>query len=445
MHTGKILAGAVAALCLAFAASPTMAQPTERLQAEEGLKPFSILGSSRQVTSGTAFNPAISVILDGRYFYDDSRGDYADAIEHVRGFINPHGHDDHGHSEFERGFNLGATEVVFSASVDTYFDGVLVLDVDEHGIEIEEAYAVTRRLPAGLQLKFGKFFSGIGYINAQHTHEWDFADRPLPNLLIFGDHGLNEKGIQLTWLPPLPVYTLLGVEILQGENEGMANFEGARSYDIGPGARDRSGPRMWTAFGKVSPNLGYNHTLQAGLFGGGSRLHQNLHGSRGEEGTTWFAGTDWVYLYDRGRAYGHGTLKLQGEYIYRVRDLDVVGVRADSLATHPLGETRKDRQDALYLQAVYGFAPRWKAGLRYEIAGITNNPGQRSNLPADVDWASSSRYTANVAWMPTEFSRLRLQYGHARLASDNAGGRESFNTVILQYEMSLGVHGAHRF
>ncbi len=419
------------------AAQPAHAQHRPRVDGD-GVRPLRV----GTVAAGNAFNPAISVILDG--FYYNGKDGFMDAIEHATGFTNPHDHGDHDHGELSNGFNLGHTELTFTATVDPYFDAMLALGIGEHSIEIEEAWMQTRNLPGGLRLKGGKFLSGIGYLNSQHAHDWDFADMALPYQLIFGDHGLNETGLQLTWTPPTSIYTHFGVELLQGSNGGMANYEGARDYAHGRGARDMNGPRLTTAFAKFGPDLGHDHALQIGLFGGQSRLHQNLHGSRGEEGRSWFAGTDWVYRYDRGGAAGHGTLKLQGEYIYRVRDLSVVGSR-DNDASHPLGQSRKEVQDAFYLQGVYGIAPRWTAGLRYERAGMTNRLGDRypNATPAETD-----RITANLTWSPTEFSRLRLQAAQARVAhgdAGRAGQRERFNQFFLQYQMALGVHGAHGF
>ena len=402
------------------------------------------LGQRGEVSSGSAFNPAISVILDGSYYRDNASGkeeSWSEAIEHVAGFVNPHDHDDHDHGELTNGFNLHHAEVLFSASVDNYFDAVLALGIYEDGLEIEEAYGVTRNLPAGLQLKIGKFFSGIGYHNSQHSHDWSFADMALPYQLIFGDHGLNEKGIQLTWIPATDNYTVFGVEALQGENEGMSNYEGRRGYDIGVGASNQAGPRLFTAFAKYAPDLGHDHALQIGLFGGQSGLHQNLHGSRGEEGKTSFVGTDWVYKYDGGGHLGHRNLTLQAEYIYRVRDLEVVGVRTEDVVSHPLGEKRKDIQDVLYMQGVYGIAPRWQTGLRYEVAGMKNQIGRYP----DDNPARTDRITANITWHPTEFSKLRLQAARARLAEGREGDRESYNQFYLQYQLALGVHGAHRF
>jgi hypothetical protein len=48
-----------------------------------------------------------------------------------------------------------------------------------------------------------------------------------------------------------------------------------------------------------------------------------------------------------------------------------------------------------------------------------------------------------LSFMPTEFSRLRLQYTRGDIAVD--GERETFNQVFLQFQVSLGVHGAHTF
>ncbi|MBE0597247.1 MAG: TonB-dependent receptor [Desulfuromonadales bacterium] len=404
---------------------------------EDELKPFPLLGSTRQVTSGTAFNPAISVILDGKYYNDNVSGEGSEILEEAQGFEGDHDEAGHGHGELARGLNLGGTEIVFSASVDNYFDALVNLAVDGDGIEVEEAFGLTRGLPAGLQLKFGKFLSGIGYFNQLHPHAWAFADQNLPYRLIFGEENLNEVGLQLTWLPAWPVYTLIGVEALQGSNEKIA----ASDLDIPAGfegrLKDRAGPRLFTGFIKIGPDLGPDHALQWGLFGGFSRLHQEEHGDEFLEGESWFTGTDLVYKFDAGGSHGKGNLVLQGEYIYRVKELEVAAHATEPLA---IGEEEKFTQDGLYLQGTYGFAPRWTAGLRYEMAGLTNDIKTDAGTEKLDD---SKRYSAAITFNPTEFSRLRLQFNRADIATDQ--GREKYNQVFLQYQLALGVHGAHRF
>jgi len=112
-----------------------------------------------------------------------------------------------------------------------------------------------------LQIKAGKFLSDVGYINRQHPHSWDFVDQPWMREFLFGDEGLNETGVQLSWVAPTAQYTRLGVEVLEGENEGVANHLG----DSEPGLEGSAGPRLVTAFASFAPNLGYDHALQLGV------------------------------------------------------------------------------------------------------------------------------------------------------------------------------------
>ena len=182
--------------------------------------------SSKKVTSGTQFNPKISAILDGNYYNDDVQGEGTDLLRNALCVSCGHGHgeeEDHAHGGAEQGFNLREAELYFSANVDPYFEATAIFSVAEEGIETEEAYFATRSLPAGLRLKGGKFFSDIGYINKQHPHQWDFVDQNLPYQNFF-DFNLQDVGLQLSWLPNLPLYTLFGVEITQGRQERFGAF-----------------------------------------------------------------------------------------------------------------------------------------------------------------------------------------------------------------------------
>jgi hypothetical protein len=51
-----------------------------------------------------------------------------------------------------------------------------------------------------------------------------------------------------------------------------------------------------------------------------------------------------------------------------------------------------------------------------------------------------SRVTAMLDWSGTEFSRLRLQ-----VAEDKSRADATDRQVLVQYILSLGAHGAHRF
>jgi hypothetical protein len=402
-----------------------------------GLEPADLFGQGGQVTAGRAFNPAISVIPDGVYYNDNRQGAAGEIASGAAGF-HAHGLEEggHAHGSLERGFNLRELEVSFSGSVDPYFDAWAILAVAGGEVEAEEAYVQTRKFVPGLQIRFGKFFSGIGYLNRQHPHQWDFVDQALPYDLLFGGQ-VNEVGVQVNWLPSLPFYTLLGFEALQGENAGVSQHLGP---DTAPAFGDMAGPRLFTGFAKVAPEVGYAGTLQFGASVGRSRQHQELHGEEevmeALEGPATFLGFDAVYRYDSGREWGVGDVTVQGEYFRRWKDLAFVG-------TDPVpspGPALDFTQDGLYAQAVYGFAARWTAAFRFDVAGLVNSVEGEAGAASE---ASSRRYTANVTFNPTEFSRLRLQYTRGDFAAES--GRETYNQVWVQFQVSLGAHGAHRF
>ncbi|WP_019625878.1 hypothetical protein [Thioalkalivibrio sp. ALJT] len=405
----------------------------------------------------SAWDLDISLILEGVYFNELSEG-----ISDPAGFDDGHDHGhshghDHGHDHgFDDGFNLGHSELVFEANLGDLFDGVVMIGFDEDHLEVEEAYLVTRGLPAGFQVKAGRFLSDIGYINSRHVHDWDFVDRPLVNEFLFGDHGLQETGVQATWVAPTETYTQLGIELLQGDNsfipyEGAGGSHSRDGDTIHSSFSDVSGPRLITAFAKFGPDLGPDHAAQFGISGGYADTwqQQTEHGSGLEEwdGDAWFAGIDAVYKYSSGRAYGHGDWRLQGEYFYREVDLDYQRRQFDTNhERHGITGSGTSKQDGLYIQGVYGFAPRWEAGLRAEALGLTNRGRiERDGLDTTVpSFGTSYRHSAQVTFRPVEPVFLRAQLSQNDFIDDH-GHRDRGLEFLLQLNVALGAHGAHRF
>ena len=396
-----------------------------------GLVPYDVADAAGAVSSGSSFNPSISVIPSGLYYHDGREGDGDALLARADGFgLGP--------AARKSGFNLGETEVALSGAVDPYFDAWAVLSFDaDGGASVEEAYAQTRALPWGLQLRLGKFKSGVGYLNKQHSHQWDFVDAPLPYQLLFGE-ALADTGLQLNWVPRLPFYATVGVEALQGENAFVADYVGRD--DEHPYFDRKSGPRLFTAFAKIAPDVGYSSALQLGASYGRATRHQEivqfLGADEARQGTTRFFGLDAVYKYDPGRQYGAGGLSLVAEYVRRVKDLDVVG-----LADDRLGDPRRATQDGYFAQAVYGVAPRLALGLRRDVAGATNR--LEAGPLGTIDYDAVSRWSADATANLTEFSRLRVQWSRTRVPID--GSAETFGQLFVQYQLSLGAHGAHKF
>ncbi|MCX7819170.1 MAG: TonB-dependent receptor [Kiritimatiellae bacterium] len=387
------------------------------------------------------FNPDISAILDVFYHDDDSAEGIRHVLRELPGFRAHHSRShngDHSHPETPRqGFNLRHVELVLSAAVDPYARGMVNVVVTRAGAELEEAWFETLSLPLGLKLKGGKFYSDFGYINPRHPHEWDFADQPLVYRLMLGEHGLNDTGLQLSWLAPTPWYLLVGAELFQGESEA---FSHAGDAPLPP----HDAPRLCVGWLKFGPPVPGPHGLQIGTFGILGR-HQEEHDEDqdGEpdhwlDGEAIIWGADAVYKYDAARPYGEGDLTIQGEYARRDRSLGLV---AHKLRPELIGRALETAQDGYYLQAVYGVLPRWRLGVRWEQAGLIN----RDELPdgsvdeSDPSWKAS----AMLEFAPSEFSRFRAQVSRGRY--ELADGADTVTELYLQAIFSLGAHGAHKF
>lgn len=395
--------------------------------------------ASRLQSAVQSLNPDVSAIVDTIYHADNAHGGSGRVTAEMSGFGHSHGDgEEHHHHGLEEGLNLRHVELQLSAEIDPYFKGSTIAAVDTDGAELETAELETTALPWGLKVRGGKFYSGFGYLNAKHSHEWDFVDQPLAYQLLLGPHGLNDKGLQLTWLAPTPFYLLAGAEVFQGDNELLFAYDGEGEL---PG---HDGPRVGVGWLKLGPNLPGNHALQFGVFAATGK-HQEEHDGDADgtadhwlDGNSTFWGGDVVYKYNAPKPYGEGDLTIQGEYISRRKDLELVG---HDLAPALVGHDRVDTQDGYYLQAVYGILPRWRLGLRWEQVGLTNE----SALPDGTreSFGSSWRLGPMLDWSLSEFSRLRLQVNRGSYAT--ADGREDVNEVMLQWTISLGAHGAHAF
>src|SRR5882762_44025 len=158
----------------------------------------------------TAFNPAISMILTGNY----ASLSQDPATYRVAGFIPPPS----GEGPGERSFNLDESELTVASNVDPYFFGNVTAAIQgDNSIDIEEAYFKTLALNNGFTIKGGRFFSGTGYLNEIHSHNWDFVDQPLVYQVFLGGQ-LAQDGAQIRWLAPTDYFIELGAEAGSGRS-----------------------------------------------------------------------------------------------------------------------------------------------------------------------------------------------------------------------------------
>jgi len=201
------------------------------------------LASAQGAVTSNAFNPALSLILDGKYSnYSRDPRDYQISGTLLGGEAGL----------LPEGFSLGETELAASANVDDKFYGQVTLsisDTDEGtDLNIEEAYVQTTTLPEGFTARAGKFFSDIGYQNSRHSHAWDFADQPLVYRALLGEQ-FGDTGVQIKWVAPTTLFVELGAEAFRG-----SEFPAAKAANSGTGA--------YSAFGHVGGDLRFHEPAQ---------------------------------------------------------------------------------------------------------------------------------------------------------------------------------------
>jgi len=384
-------------------------------------------------SSVSAFNPAISLILNGSYA-NLSRDP---ALYRLQGFIPSGGEVGPG----ERSFSLGESELVLSANIDPTFSGRLIAAItSDNEVEVEEALFERQGLFDGATLRAGRFLSSIGYLNSQHAHVWDFFDAPLVYQAFFGGR-MQTDGIHLHWLAPTERYLELGIEA--GVGRGFPGAESRRN-GIGSGA----------LFAHIGDDIGDSASWRAGVSYVLNRARDRSYDDTDAAGkpiTNAFSGKsrtwvlDAIYKWAPGGNATRTNLKLQGEYFRRTER----GTLAQDIGSDSGGSSGDYRstQSGWYAQAVYQFMPQWRVGLRYDrldsgranIGLVSSGALSAADFPI-LQSARPSRATAMVDYSLSEFSRLRLQ-----LAADRSNPAVTDRQIYLQYIMSLGAHGAHSF
>jgi hypothetical protein len=375
------------------------------------------------------FNPNISLILQGAY------ADFSSDDEPLMpGFLlGPE-------TELRPdGFSLAETELAIEANVDDKFRGWATIALEnedgETKVELEEAYLNTLALPHGLGVKFGRFFSDFGYLNRVHSHAWDFADQPLVYRAFFANQ-LKDDGLQLRWVAPTDLFVELGAEALRGDG-------------FPAGGEDRSGVNTTVAFARIGGDLSDSSSYRLGI----SRINADADERTVEDeetsastvftGDSNTTGIDFVYKWAPGGNPAINNFVFQAEYYVRNEDGEI---EFDDGVNPPLASDYDGRQKGFYLQGVYQFMPRWRAGLRYDRLKANNDvpgaPGMDTALDnlAD-DGTDPKRWSAMLDWSGSEFSRIRLQYNR----DESRPGGEKDDQWLLQYIYSLGAHPAHQF
>jgi hypothetical protein len=386
-------------------------------------------------TQSNSFNPEMSMILQGSY--NNLKQD-PNAYQ-ITGFVPTLGEVSPG----ARGFSLGESELVLSANIDPNWRGTAILALaPEGGVDMENATFESLGLGNGLSLKGGRFFSGIGYMNEQHSHAWDFTDAPLAYKAFLGNQ-LGEDGVQVRWLAPTDLFLEFGAEAGRGRT-----FPGANN--------NKNGVSQGAVFAHLGGDVGISNAWRVGLSWLGSSpkdrsyddvdsLDAAVVNRFSGKSRTWVADGIWKWAPD-----GNSTVrnfKLQGEYFKRRENGTLASNSAAGACANDCAASYDSDQSGWYVQGVYQFMPRWRIGLRHDAlkSGTVNIGLIDSGMLNFADFPQLAahdpkRNTAMLDYSPSEFTRFRLQF-----ARDKSGLGATDNQLFLQYIFSLGTHGAHAF
>jgi hypothetical protein len=374
-------------------------------------------------SSSTSFNPAMSLILSGTA----TRTSRDPAGYRISGFSLP---PDAQVGPGTRGFSLAESELGISASIDPWFSGAAAISFHpDDTVSVEEAYVQTTSLGNGLTLKAGRWFSSIGYLNSQHAHVWDFVDAPLAYQAMLGGQ-FADDGLQVAWVAPTDLLVEVRGELGRGRSypgSGVSrNGAGASALslhvggDVGDSSSWRVGASMLNAkaAGQVMLSDTPDATLRTDAFTGSTRV--------------WVADAVWKWA-PNGNAT-RTNFKLQGEYLRSTRT-GVLDFAPNGTPDLPFAH----ESSGWYLQAIYQFMRGWRVGARTERldSGTFRYPYPVALFETGF---KPHKNSLMLDWSPSEFSRVRLQY-----ARDLARPGAPDNQWMLQYQMSLGAHGAHSF
>jgi hypothetical protein len=368
-----------------------------------------------------------------------------------------------GHDPRKRGFTVQNVELSFMGAVDPYLNAEahIIYFIDpvtgDSQVELEEAFFTTQRLPFGLQLKGGQFLSEFGIINPSHPHQWEWLDQPIINTRLFGPDGMRAPGARLGWLTPLPWYSEFLFSMQNANGETMSSFLANEDFFLERSIGGRPFvPRevhslndlvylghwtnSWDLSNEVTMKLGFSGTYGPN--------------ATGPDGQTLIYGADLKMKWRPVKNFrGWPFLLLQSEIMRRNYYADKFFLSASNSASgNPIYLPKETLVDwGLYAQLLWGFRHNWAAGFRFEYATgsgddvlVNFQTGNATPLSRNLDPFRDDRYRISplIEWLPTEFSRLRLQYNYDRYKFPDW---RNASTIWLGVEFMLGAHAAHKY
>ena len=306
------------------------------------------------------------------------------------------------------GINFDEAEISVISTVDPYWTLVSNIVFTPDNVDPEEVWARTTNIPA-IGLKLGQLRGTFGKHGLLHTHAFPFIQAPIIMSNSIGEEGFKDPGLEAAWLTPLPWFGELtaGVYKAVGPDDEHPLDLGSTKHDNIPLLGHFK--NVFDLSGETTLELG-----QSIIEGRGTDTRH--HGAFGADVT--------IRNVPARSSNRHGWI-LQSEYIQK--------------GSWDGGYSRE--QDGGYASFQYRLSQIWWVGIRGEQARksftdfVVDDFG--NPVPAKVN-----RGNVSIAWTPSEFSFLRLEYSHAKA---DAGIHPTDDRIMLQASYTIGYHPAHAY
>ncbi len=303
------------------------------------------------------------------------------------GAYNSEGNDNSSQSN-KTGLSIEEMALQLSGNVDTWFRVKTTFSMEGTSQFGLEELVGSGLITNNLSLQVGKFFVPIGKHNQLHAHDHPFVAIPVSNEMVLGEDGIQEIGFGASYLLPVPFFSEINLQILEGENDtlfastlndGFAYLtKSANSFDLSD--ETTMDVNLAYAFGDNSLSEPYRTTE---VLGADIRFKHKPLGREGYRTTIW-----------------------QSEF---------------------LTSTREQIKTGFYTYLQQQFTKYWWAQGRY------------SHSYQQSDRSDQNQYSLALSYFPSEFLETKLEYTHLnQYAADE-------NQLFLRLNFTLGAHKGHNY
>lgn len=308
------------------------------------------------------------------------------------------------------GLGFDEAEISVISTVDPYWTFVSnIVFLPDHTVDPEEVWVRSVNIP-GIQLKLGKIRGTFGKHGLLHTHAFPFIQAPVVMANTIGEEGFKDAGVEASWLTPLPWFSELTGGVYQA-----VGVDDDHPLDLGSNRHDNV-----PLLGHFKNQLDVNDatTLEVG---------QSVLQGRGSDGHEHAAyGADVTVRNVPARNSNRRGWILQSEYLQK-------GSRDNG--------TYVREQDGGYASFQYRLSQVWWMGVRGEQARKSFTDFLVDDTGAPIA-GKVNRVSANIAWVPSEFSFVRLEYSHAKA---DGGIHPTDDRLMIQMSYTIGYHPAHAY